>query len=451
MDLQVLVDDGSLNLLGQVVPHLVGRIRSVEQDGRARPGDPEDVLREQQPELVAGHKIGPVDEVRGPDLVAGEPQVRDGDRPGLLRVVDEVALGVQVAVLAHDLDGVLVGADGAVRAQPVEHCPDVALGRRQLEIAVRGHRQVGHVIDDADGEPGTRQLGLELVEDALDHRRGELLGREPVAATGHPRHGAGVARAAGDGFGQGRDDVEEERLAIRARFLRAVEHGDPGCGQGQRGDQLGGGERPVQPNGDDPHALPSAVELLDGLLDRASPGTHDHNDPVGLGVPFVLHQPVRAPGEPGQPVHRVLHRRRHRVVEGVDRLAGLEEHVRVLRRSAQHGVLGGQCPFTVLEDASVVDEGPQIVLLEHDHPVHLVGGAEPVEEVQEGNAGLQGGEVGDDGQVLRLLYRARGQHGEAGGPCGHHIRVVAKDRQGVRGDRAGSHVNDRRGQLHRRS
>jgi hypothetical protein len=49
-----------------------------------------------------------------------EAQVRDRDRAGLLGVVDEVALGEVVRVLADDLDAVLVGADRAVGAQAVE-------------------------------------------------------------------------------------------------------------------------------------------------------------------------------------------------------------------------------------------------------------------------------------------------------------------------------------------
>ena len=49
------------------------------------------------------------------DAVADPHRVpRDGDRPGLLGVVDEVPLCVQVGLVADDLDRVFVGADGAV-------------------------------------------------------------------------------------------------------------------------------------------------------------------------------------------------------------------------------------------------------------------------------------------------------------------------------------------------
>ena len=49
-------------------------------------------------------------------------------RPGFLGVIDEISLPVPVRVAADDLDAVLVGADGAVCAQPVEHGPHYVIG-----------------------------------------------------------------------------------------------------------------------------------------------------------------------------------------------------------------------------------------------------------------------------------------------------------------------------------
>ena len=91
--------------------------------------------------------------------------------------------------------------------------------------------------------------------------------------------------------------------------------------------------------------------------------------------------------------------------------------------------------------------GAQVLLLEDCHPVHLVGGPETVEEVQERYPGLHRGQVGDNSQVLGLLHRAGGQHGEAGASCGHHVGVVTEDRGGVCGNRSGGDVDDRGGQL----
>ena len=81
--------------------------------------------------------------------------------------------------------------------------------------------------------------------------------------------------------------------------------------------------------------------------------------------------------------------------------------------------------------------------------VHLVAGAEPVEEVHERDPGAQRGRVGDQGEVVRLLDAGGGDHGPAGHPGGHHVGVVTEDAQRVRGQGTGGHVDHRRGQLAR--
>ncbi|MNF79985.1 hypothetical protein D3C84_622160 [compost metagenome] len=79
--------------------------------------------------------------------------------------------------------------------------------------------------------------------------------------------------------------------------------------------------------------------------------------------------------------------------------------------------------------------------------VHLVGGAKAVEEVDEGHPALQGDAVGDQGQVLRLLHRAGGKHGKTCAARRHHVLMVAKNRQPLRRQRAGRHMEHRRGQF----
>ena len=76
---------------------------------------------------VAGHEVGLVDIVGGADGLVAEAQVADGHAAGLLGVVLEVRLHVLVGVVADDLDGVLVGAHGAVAAQAPELAGDGAL------------------------------------------------------------------------------------------------------------------------------------------------------------------------------------------------------------------------------------------------------------------------------------------------------------------------------------
>ena len=166
-----------------------------------------------------------------------EAQVRGGDGAGLLRVVDEVALRVVVGLFADDLDGVLVGAHGAIGAQAVEQGAHGA-GLFGGEFGVVVQAGVGDVVVDADGEVVLGRRLQQFVEDALHHGRGEFLGGQAVAAADH--------LLADAHFGQRGDDVAVERLAGGARLLGAVEDGDGFHGGGQRGDEGLDGERPVQ-------------------------------------------------------------------------------------------------------------------------------------------------------------------------------------------------------------
>ena len=87
-------------------------------------------------------------------------------------------------------------------------------------------------------------------------------------------------------------DVEVERLAVGAGLLGAVEHGHLAHARGQRGEQLGRRERPVQPQLEHPDPLATTDEVGHRLAHRLSGRPHDDDDPVGLRVAGVLGDPV---------------------------------------------------------------------------------------------------------------------------------------------------------------
>ncbi len=90
----------------------------------------------------------------------------DGHAAGLLGVVLEVGLHVLVGVVADDLDGVLVRADGTVAAQTPELALDGAGGCGVGSGLDLGQGQVGDVVDDADGELALGLVLLQLLEDS---------------------------------------------------------------------------------------------------------------------------------------------------------------------------------------------------------------------------------------------------------------------------------------------
>ena len=84
----------------------------------------------------------------------------------------------------------------------------------------------------------------------------------------------------------------------------------------------------------------------------------------------------------------------------------------------------------------------QVVIVPNRDLLDFVGGAEAVEEVQEGNAALDGCQVGNRAQVHDFLDVAFGQHCETGLSACHDVGMVAEDvqRMGCQGTRA--HVED---------
>ena len=277
VDLDVLGEDLLLDGPRQRIPDLVRRVPAVEQQRGAGRRPPEHVDLIEQPELMAADEARVVHEVRRPDRLRPEAQVRHGLRAGLLRVVDEVRLGVQVLLPAQDLDRVLVRPDRPVRPEPEEDRAD-RVRRLDVQRRVVVEARLGDVVDDADGEPASRLLACELREHAGDHARRELLRRQPVAAAGHPRHD--LALAVGVRLAEGGDDVEVERLAHRAGLLGAVQHADLPHRRGQRLDQRLRREGPVQPHLDHADLLVPLVERGHRLRDGLRTGAHHDQRPA---------------------------------------------------------------------------------------------------------------------------------------------------------------------------
>ena len=409
----------------------------------------------EQAELVAGDEVGILDEVRRADRLRPEAQVRHRHRTRLLRVVDEVALGEQVGVLADDLHRRLVRPDRAVGAEPEEHRLHLTGRPRVAEGVVDVEAQPGDVVVDADGEPPLRwprRPGVvepgQLVEDRLDVGGAELLRRQAVAPADHvgnslERGGVGVHRLV-----EGGDHVEQQRLARRPRLLGAVEHGDRPHGGRQGADEVLGRERSVEAHLHQPDPLAGGRRAP-----RRSPRPHPIPSPSARRLdrhrgrrrsrPARSWRPQRAASSPNTSSTMPG----TRVIERVGRLAGLEEHIGVLRRAAQLRRVGREAALPVGEHGVVVHQRPQIGVVEEVDLVHLVRRAEAVEEMQERHAGAQRGGVSDGREVVGLLHAAGGEHRPPGGARVHDVGMVAEDRQGVRGDRAGGDVHRARRQL----
>ena len=428
VDVHVVLGDVALGHGRQVLGELLVRPLAVHEERAARL-DVADHLEalDDVGGVVASHEVGLRDVVRRADRGITEAQVRGGDAAGLLGVVLEVGLDVLVRVVADDLDGVLVGANGAVAAETPELALDGAGGSGVGGVLRLGEREVRDVVVDADGELALGLVGLELLEDGEGRRGRRVLAAEAVTAA----RDVDVGLA---GLVEGGHDVLVQRLANGARLLRAVHDGDLLDRLGQDVDEVLDGERAVQTDLDQADLLAVGVEVVDDLLENVAERAHADDHAVGVGGAVVVEQAVISAELGIDLVHVLLDNGGQLVVGRVAGLAVLEEDVAVLVGTTGVRVLGVQGVVTEGLDGVHVEHILEVVEVPHGDLLDLVGGAEAVEEVQERHATLDGGQVGHRREVHDLLDVALGEHGEAGLAAGHDVGVVAEDVERVGGN-----------------
>jgi hypothetical protein len=341
----------------------------------------------------------------------------------------------------------LLADTGAVAAQAPEHGADGVLVLDD-EIGVVGEARVAHVVVDAEGEVVLHGPGLEMVVKALDHPGVEFLGRQAVAAAVNARHGEGQL-VVDDRFHDRRGDVQVKGFALGAGFLGLVEHGDLLDGLGEGLEEEVRGEGPEEPDLQHAHLLAPGVQVIHHFGDGLATGAHHDDHAVGLGVAVIIVNLVLAAGELGVAVHFLLHDAGNLLVEGVDGLPRLEVDVGVLGRAADERVVGGEAAFAVLVDKVQVDHAVEHVVRDQLHFLDFVGGAEPIEEMDEGHPRTQRARLGDGGHVHGLLDAVGRQDRPARLADGHDVLVVVKNGEALGRDGPGRDVEDGGGQLAR--
>ena len=441
VELDVLVQNLLLHAGGQRVPELVRRVRAVHQESGAVGGILQEVEQIQQGRLVQGQEVCLGDQVCGFDRTVTEAQVGNGGGPRFLGVIHEVALHIQVRMLADDLDGILIGAHGAVGAEAEEHGPRHVVRFRGIIFIIR-EAGAQYVVVDADGEMILGSVQSQVVIDALDHGGGEFLGGEAVASAYHLGHAVGEGqRAVGLGVEEGLDDVLVERFSLGAGFLGAVQHGDFPDRSGEGLDEFGGGEWAEQA-----HLQHTYLGVFPGhhgfyrFFHSFSAGSHQDNDAFGVRSAGVIHQMVGTAGKFREFVHGVLDNSRSGFIETVDRFTSLEVNVRVLGSAAQNGSIRSQGSFPEGIQPFLLNHAVQGIVRDVCNLADFVGRAEPVKEIDERNAGFQCSGVGNSGEVRSFLSGGAAQHGPSAGAGAHHVAVVAKNGKGLVSQGPGGYV-----------
>ena len=380
---------------------------------------------------MAGQEVGGLDQIGGADGALGEPQVALGDAVGLLGVILKVSLGIHTGVVADDLGGVLVRANGTVRAKTPEFAGH-SVGRLGDQRLMDVQRQMGHIVHEADGEHLLGVLVLHVVIDGLDLGGRHIPAGNTVAAA---IDGGGVSLTL-----QSRAGIQINGAADSAGLLGAVHGGDLLHRLGQGVQEILDVKGAEQVDLQQANLLALCDEVIDDLLGALAGRAHHHDDPLGILSAIVVEDVVVAAGDLVDPLHVALYDVGDRIVSGVVGFLALEIHVRALHGGTVDRVLGVHGNVVELSHGVLIQQLGGLVQIQHLDLLDLMAGAEAVMEVQEGHAGLDGGQMGHGSQIHNLLHAGGGHHGNAGGAAGHHVLMIAEDVVGLLCHGPGRHM-----------
>ena len=438
VELQALASDGALHVAGKFTFHVFhGGPGGVQEEGAAVLDAFEHVIHVDVGVLVAGDEVGAVHEVGRLQRSLAETQVRHGEAAGLLGVVGEVSLSEHIGVVTDDLDGVLVGADGAVGAEAEELALHGA-GGHGVDVSADLKGEVGHVVFDADSEVVLGRGHEHIVVDGLTHGRSEFLGAEAVAA--------------GDDLGEHTDlvavfhksgaDVLIEGFAESTGFLGAIDDGDGLHGGGQNFKHMLGAEGTIQTDLEQTDAFALSVQVVDHFFENVAGRAHGHDHAVGFSVAIVIEGLVVAAGDGSNALHGVDHNGGNFIVEGVAGFAVLEVDVGVLSGAALMGMLRIHGGFAEFGHLVPVHDLADVFVVDEFDLADFVRGTETVEEVAEGHAGVDGGKVSHQSEVHGFLGVVGAEEGKAGLASSHDVLMVTEDGQGVGSERTSGNMED---------
>ena len=436
VEVDVVLSDVSLNRSRELLVQLVNCPVAVQQEGAARNNVLYHIVLVDIGRVMTGNEVCLVDEVCGLDRSLTETQVRNCNAAGLLGVVSEVCLRVHVGVVADDLDGVLVSANGAIRAKTPELAACCAF-RSGVRVLGDFEGQMSYIVVDTQCE--YRLCGVVVNSDDLS--RVAVLGTKTVTSGEYLSVLELVLLLEGCNY------IEVQRLAEGTRLLCSVEYGDLLNCCRDSGSECGGNERSVQSYLYKADLSALLEQVVDGLLDGVAYGAHCYDNFLGVRSAIVVEQLVICTDLCIYLVHVLGNYVRYVVVVGVASLTSLEEDIRVLSCAVEYGLL--RVEGSVAERLNSVHiyhalEGLVVPLLDL---LDLVGGTEAVEEVQERNSALDSGKVSNCAEVHNLLRVSGAEHCITGLATCVDIAVVAEDRKRMRSYGTCGNVDNRRKQL----
>ena len=380
--------------------------------------------------VVAGDEIRALDLVGALDKLGAHTEVGDGQAAGFFRVIGKIGLHIIVRVVAHDFDGGLVRADGAVGAESPEFQAEVFLGRGIEFHRISRQGQIGDVIHDTHCKVVLGRLTFQVCIDRHDICGRKVLGGQAKpAADDHRRlcHCADCVL-----------HIHVKRFADRAGLFRSVQHSDTPHPGRKRLEQEFDGEGTEQMHLDQAETLAAGIPVLQRFADHTAGRAHGDDHIFRLGVAEVIKGMVVRPAALIDHIHVLFHRGGNLIEEAVGGLTILEENIRIRYDAPGHRMVGIEgVPAERLHRVPVQHLGQILIVQDFDFLV-FVGGTETVEEMQDRHAGADCGQMGGQRHVIGLLHTGGGQHRYAGLTAAHDILLITEDGDNVGGQRAGA-------------
>ncbi len=441
VEVDVVLGNVGKNVTGQVFFEFLHAPTAVEKEGATGLNILNDIVSVHIGRVVAGDEVGLGDEVGGFDRLVTETQVGNGDTAGLLGVVCEIRLSIEVGVVADDFDGVLVRTNGTVGAKSPELAGNNSF-RRGIRAFAHVEGQTVKVVFDTDGEVSLGVLGLEVAVNGNDTTRSEVLAAQTVTAAGNLDIGK-------LGIFEGGDDIEEERFAEGARFLGAVENCDGLDGIRKCGKELVGTPRTIQTDLDKAEFFATGIQIVNGFFNGVAGRAHGNNDLFSIRRTVVVEEFVIGADSGVDLCHVGFDNFRKGVIVRIAGFTSLEEDIRVLGGATENRMFRIQRTLTEGLDGIHVDEGSKLFIIPNLNFLQLVRGAETVEEVQERNSAGDRGKVSNGGEVHNFLRVGGSEHGKAGLTACHDIGMVTEDGKSVGSKGSRRAVDNARKQLAR--
>ena len=337
----VLTSQNTLRLAGQLRLHLLQRrcVR-VQQEDTVLLQRREHVELVQVRALAARHVVSAADVVRTIDRVLSVSQIVHRPSVRLLRLVLRVSLHVQLVVVSQNLHDRLRHRHRSIGAHaPHDRLVDAA--RHRVGLRQHGKRTHRHVVLNAHRESLHGLLRTQVLEHRHHLTGREVLRAQSVASADH--HRVDLAQT----VAERRARVQEQRLALRARVLAAIQHRHTLHRLRQHLQEVLHAPRTEQTHLQHAHLAAARVQVVHRLMDHVSTRAHTHDHVLRVLRSVVLEQTVATTKHRRHLLEHLVHDLGNRRVRRVRSLHQLHVDIGTLSGTAQVRVVRVDCTVTV--------------------------------------------------------------------------------------------------------